>query len=231
MIHKLAGVCREFGVGLGLLYALDRALQRLSSRLRIYAYQFMVQPITDKPLLPARFARRFEMREIKQGDQAVALMPARADIKQARFEQEATCLGAYSGDRLIGYLWFCRRAYEEDEVRCTYLVSPADKAVFDFDLYIFPEHRMGLAFVAIWQGASDYLRARGIEFTFSRLTRFNVASQRAHDHLGWKAVGRACFFQVGPVELMAATVWPYFHVSCSKDNRVRLQLSPLKGQQ
>src|SRR5688572_28392453 len=154
MVHKLVDVYREYGLVLGLFYGIDRALQRLSSRLRLYVYQIMVQPITDKPLLPERFAKRFEIREIKQGDPEVALMPARPDIKESRFAQNAVCLGCYRDGRLIGYFWFSYVRYEEDEARCTYLVTPEAKAIFDYDLYILPEHRMGFALAGIWHGAS-----------------------------------------------------------------------------
>ena len=228
MINKLAGVYREYGLVLGLIYGVDRVLRRFSSRLRIHLYQFMVQPITAKPLLPARFSSRYQIREINRGDAELALMPARPEIRQSRFDQHACCLGAFSNGRLVGYIWFCFGQYEEDEVRCDYLLPSGNKAVFDFDLYIFPEHRMGLAFVAIWQAANDYLRARGIERTFSRLTRFNLASERAHNHLGWKAIGRAFFLAVGPVEMMLATLRPYVHASWSRTNRVRLKLYPAK---
>ena len=232
-ISKLVGVYEEYGLCLGLLYGIDRMLQRLSSRLRLYAYRFMVQPITDEPLLPARFSHRFQMREIKRGDPELALMPARPEIKEARFAQNAICLGAFRDERFIGYIWFCHGAYEEDEVRCTYLVTPQMQAVFDFDLYIFPEHRMGRGFAAIWHLASQYLRKNGIRFTYSRLTQFNLASGRAHDHLGWKGAGRALFLQAGPVEIMAATIWPYLHISWARDSRVRLRLVPtaLQAQQ
>lgn len=226
MLRNLVGVYREYGLALGLLYAMDRALRRLSSRLRLYPYRFMVQPLAEKPLLPERFAKRLEIREIRRGDPEVALMPARAEIKDARFAQHAICLGAFREARLVGYMWFCFRAYEEDEVRCTYLVAPEDEAVFDFDVYIFPEHRMGLAFAAMWDGASNYLRSRGIRFTFSRLTQFNVASRRAHDRLGSKAVGRALFLQVGRAQVMAATIRPYLHVSRTAARRVQLRLLP-----
>jgi hypothetical protein len=219
-------VYREYGLVLGLFYGLDRALQRLSSHLGLFVYQFMMQPIADKALLPQRFARRLEMREIRRGDPEIALMPARPDIKEARFAQKSVCLGAYYGGRLIGYLWFCYGRYEEDEARCSYIVTPEREAIFDYDFYIFPEHRMGLAFAGIWHGANEYLRKRGIRYTFSRLTRFNLASQRAHDHLGWKPVGRAVFLHAGPLQVMVATLWPYVHISCSPSNRVRLQLRP-----
>lgn len=226
MVHKLVGVYREYGLVTGFLYGLDRVLQRVSARLRLYAYEVMVQPISGQPLLPERVARRLEFREIRRGDAEVSLMPARPEIKEARFAQNAVCLGAYRDGSLIGYLWFCYGQYEEDEARCTYVVTPKGEAVFDYDLYIFPEHRMGFAFAGIWHGANEYLRKRGIRYTFSRYTRFNLASRRAHERLGGRPVGSAVFLQLGPVQLMAATLWPFLQFSLSPSQRVRLRLRP-----
>jgi hypothetical protein len=98
--------------------------------------------------------------------------------------------------------------------------------VFDFDFYLFPEHRMGLGFVGLWNGANAFLNRRGVHHTFSRLTRFNVASRRAHQHLGWKVVGRALFLQAWRIEIMLATLFPYVHISATKSGRVRLALRP-----
>jgi hypothetical protein len=226
MLQKIRGVFREFGLGVGLLYGMDRALQQLSSSLRLYVYEFMVQPISKQPLVPARLTKSLEIREIRAGDPEIDLMPVRPEIKRARFEQNAVCLGAFQNGQFIAYMWFCYRAYEEDEVRCTYFVTPPDEAVFDFDLYIFPKHRLSLAFVGLWNGANRYLSERGIQYTFSRLTRFNVGSRRAHDHLGWASVGRAVFLQAWRAELMIATVFPYLHLSLRQGNRVSLKLRP-----
>ena len=226
MVHKLVDVYREYGLVTGFFYGIDRMLQRLSSRLRLYAYQVMVQPIIDKSLLPERFAQRLEFREIRRGDPEVERMPARPEIKEARFAQNAVCLGTYREGLLIGYLWFCYGQYEEDEARCNYVVTPKGEAIFDYDLYIFPEHRMGFAFAGIWHGANRYLYQRGIRYTFSRYTRFNLASRRAHERLGGRPVGSAVFLQLGPVQLMAATLWPFLHLSLSQSQRVTLQLRP-----
>ena len=226
MFHKLAALFKEFGFFAGLLYVSDRFLASISPGLRLYFYDIMVQPIHKEPLIPERLSRNLEIREIKRGDPEVDLMPARPDIKEARFEQNAVCLGAFQKGKFIGYMWFCPYAYEEDEVRCTFLVSPVDEAVFDFDFYIFPEHRLGLAFVGLWDGANRFLHARGIRYTYSRLTQFNVASKRAHDHLGWKRVGRTIFFRAWGLEIMLATIFPYLHFSLGKTSRVRLRLRP-----
>src|SRR5207244_10315742 len=121
--------------------------------------------------------------EIRPGDPEIELMPARPDIKELRFAQNAICLGAFQKGKFIGYIWFCFRIYDEDEVRCTFLLTPRDEAVFDFDLYIFPEYRMGLGFMGIWNGACTVLWSRVLKYAFSRLIRVNEAYCRAHDHL------------------------------------------------
>jgi hypothetical protein len=145
-------------------------------------------------------------------------------VRRARRDQNATCLGAFKKGVLIGYMWFCRGSYDEDEVRCTYVLNAVDESVFDFDFFLFPEHRMGPAFAALWKGAGQFLHNRGIRYTFSRLTRFNVASRRAHQHLGGKIVGRALFLHFGRIEIMIATLSPFLWASIT--GRVRMILRP-----
>lgn len=228
MRSKLLGPFKEFGLLAGGLYAADQVLRRLSPKTGIYVYEMMVQPIGGKKLLPVNLAKNLTFAEIKRGHPAIEMMPARPEIKAARFEQGAFCLGVFRREKLIGYAWFCFNTYEEDEVRCTYELAVSDQSVFDFDFYILPEHRMGIGFLAVWHGANEYLRARNVRYTFSRLTRFNVASRRAHAHLGWKCVGRALFFQAWRVELMLATLSPFIFLSWSANHRPRLRLWPDK---
>ena len=226
MWRLIAGPFREFGALAGSLYAIDRVLRRISPRLGLYVYELMVQPITGRPLLPPNLVRNLDFVEIGRGHPDLALMPARDDIKALRFEQGARCLGVYRKGKLIGYLWFCSGRYEEDEVRCTYHLAEQDRSVFDFDLYVIPEHRMGIGFMAIWHGANLFLSERGIHYTFSRLTRFNVASRRAHAHLGWRRVGRALFLQAWSAELMLSTLFPFVALTWRRGQRVRLRLAP-----
>ena len=221
-IQRLLGPFREFGFGVGLLYMADRALRALSPKCGLYVYELLAQPIVGKPLLPSGLARNLRSAEICSGHPDLALMPAREDIKSARFEQGARCLGVYKSDELIGYVWFCRDRYEEDEVRCTYLLADPASGVFDFDLVVVPKHRMGIGFVALWDAANRFLAAQGVSHTFSRMTRFNLSSRRAHARMGARCVGRATFLQVGRLELMLASVQPY--VACTFTGRVPLRL-------
>jgi hypothetical protein len=226
MLRWMTGPFREFGIVAGTLYATDRLLQKLSPRLRLYAYEFVAQPIPDKPLLRPGHVKGFEFREIKRDDPEVGLMPARAEIKEQRFERGAVCLGAYRKTTLIGYIWLGFREYEEDEIRCTYSLAEPARSVFDFDVYLFPEHRMGLGFMAIWHGANEHLRNRGVRFTFSRVSRSNLASRRSHARLGARIVGRAIFLQAWGSEWMLSTLSPYLFFSGSSRRRPRLTLGP-----
>src|SRR5690606_25033252 len=119
------------------LYLVDRLLERLSSQFRLHFYELVAQPIPDRPLLSTGLRKNLEFRQIREGDPDIESMPARSEVKESRFRQQAICLGVYQKGVLIGYGWFCFERYEEDEVRCTY-VLPAD-GVFDFDVYVFPD--------------------------------------------------------------------------------------------
>ncbi len=227
LLTRLASPFKEFGLLAGALYMLDRLLRTISPNLGLQVYEFMVQPIAGqghKPLLPPNLARNLSFVEIGRGHPDLAKMPAREDIKLQRFEQGAHCLGAYKKGELIGYLWYCRQRYQEDLVRCTYELVDEERSIFDFDLYVLPQHRLGLAFLGIWHGVNETLGPMGARYTFSRLTRFNTASRRAHAHLGWRRVGSAVFVCAWRMELMFCSLAPYLSLTLSR--RVQLRLAP-----
>jgi hypothetical protein len=223
VLQRVTSPFREYGVGVGFLYTIDRMLSRLSDRLHLRVYDLMMQPVTDEPL-SKRGLSPLNIREIQPEDPSLALLPVRPDILRARRGQRAICLGGFRGEVLVGYMWFCRERYDEDEVRCTYELGSPRESVFDFDFFIFPEHRMGTAFVRLWTGVNQHLRSAGIRFTFSRVTRFNMQSRRAHQQLGARRVARAVFLQLGRCEVMLATLAPY--VSASFARRPRVTLAP-----
>jgi hypothetical protein len=226
---KLSALYREFGPAAGSLYLADRLLQSVSPSMRIFVYELMVQPIQHTSHRELRALKAFEYREIRPGDAELAAMPVPRAVIDARFEQGAICLGTFKQQRFVGYMWFAFKSYEEDEVRCTYALVPSSESVFDFDLYIFPEFRMGLAFVAIWQGGIAFLMSRGVRQSFSRLTRFNVASRRAHQHLGWKLVARAVTLRLWRFECMATTIYPYLSLSMTRRPRLELRADVLRS--
>jgi hypothetical protein len=228
VIKKIFGPFAEFGLLAGFLYLLDRLLIAASPDTRLFVYELMVQPISDKPLLKGP-PNPIELRQIMRGDSVLDRIPIPRDVVASRFQQDAVCFGAFRKETFVGYIWFSFDGYEEDETRCTYVLSPAGESVFDFDLYIFPEYRLGRAFVGIWEAAMKMLHGRGIRYSFSRLTRFNTASRRAHAHLRWKLVGRAIFLKLWGLECMAATVSPYVSLSRRRRPALRLRADALQN--
>jgi hypothetical protein len=226
LVKRALGPFREFGIVAGGLYLADRLLRSMSPRLGLQVYELMEQPIDGRALLPAGLARNLEFVEIGPGHAALSKMPARDEVKALRFEQGARCLGVYRKGDLLGYMWWCPHRYDEDEVRCTYRLHPVDASVFDFDLYVMPEHRLGIAFLAIWHGANQWLHAQGVRHSFSRVTWFNLPSRRAHARLGGRRVGCALFVQLLSTELMISTVRPYIATSWRRDGRMTLYLTP-----
>ena len=223
---RWAGPFREFGAWLGSLYVLNRLLNSLSRQLGLRVYDFMVQPIGGKPVLPLNLSKNLVARSIVRGDPEVAGMPARDAIKAARFAQGAHCLGAYRKGQLMGYMWYAKHRHREDEVRCDYVLAEPASSVFDFDFYVLPQYRLGLGFVGVWHCANEVLSAQGVRYTFSRLTVFNTASRRAHARLGWQRVGWGVFLQAWSVEFMLASLSPYVGATFRASQRISLTLRP-----
>lgn len=226
MFARVVSAIKEFGAGPAVIYLADRVLQRISASWHLRFYELMVQPIPERPLLPGNLVKSLSFREIAAGDPELELMPAPAGVRAARFAQGSVCLGMFRKGELIGYSWFVFNRYAEDEARFDFVLDSPIDSVFDFDLYLFPEHRLGLGFAGLWHGVNEHLRARGIRYTFSRLNRFNLASRRAHEHLGWRRIGRAFVLQLGSVELIFTGLAPFIRLSLSPDSRMLLRLSP-----
>lgn len=218
------GPFREFGFLVGCCYVVDRLLSRVSPALGLYLYEFVAQPVTTKPLLPSGLSRNLSAGEIGPGHPDLVLMPARDDIKRRRFEQGARCIATYRKGELIGYVWYARRQYLEDEVCCTYVLVDEARSAFDFDVYVMPSQRAGIAFSGIWQNANEHLAAQGVSHTFSRVSRFNLASRRAHARLGAQPVGWGVFLRLGALEVMLASMAPFVSISTGRGRRVTLRL-------
>lgn len=226
MFQRLAGPFREFGFFPGLVYAIHRVLTRISPRLGFVYHDWMVQPIPEKPLLPERRRDAYTTREIPEGDPLIDQMPLRPGVAAARFAQDVVCLGTFRKDELVGYIWLAFGSFEEDEARCTFVLEPVSESVFDFDLYVLEKYRMGMGFIAVWDGAARYLRERGVRHSYSRLDHFNRKSAAAHDRLGWKRVGSAVILKLGTFELQVTSMAPFVFLLLTKAQRARIRLLP-----
>lgn len=210
MFQKVTSAVRMFGLLDGLGYLIDQSLVRTGvggySR-----YLLTAQPIPalEKKLRPGKV----EVVELRTGDPRLNDLPLDEQVVAARFAQGAICVAAVSEGRAIACAWFTFGWYNEDMVRCRYVLKPVGRVAWDFDVYVAPEYRMGRTFARLWEGANELLRTLEVTWSMSRISAYNAESLKSHSRLGAKVIGRAAFLSLGPVQISWATVPPYFHIS------------------
>lgn len=224
-MKKVRAVIAEMGYVIGLLYFASRLMERLfAGRIRLVVYQLVAQPVSNVPALPSRRGRTIEVRELAH-DEVYALPVDRPrEVLESRFAQNARCLVATSQGRFLGFLWFVRGPYAEDDVRCLFVPDPLGVVSWDFDVFVDPAARLGFAFTRLWDEANRLLSSEGVKWSLSRISAFNVGSLASHRRMGLKRVASAAFLCLGPVQLMCATKWPYVHVSLCRASRPVMRL-------
>lgn len=210
VMRKFRGLVSEFGFGNAVLYVMGLALRVICPRVFIYRYYIVAQPVPDKDLLPARRGKSIEVRELKAGDPAFSALPLDDDVLAFRFAQNVICLGAFQDEKVIGCLWMCFDAYEEDEVRCVFRLDPASRTSWDFDVYLHPDARLGFAFLRLWDAANTILRARGISWSLSRISGFNPGSMASHSRMGATRVGGLVALKGPRKQLVFSRYAPHF---------------------
>ncbi|MGE3936218.1 MAG: hypothetical protein AB7F67_23345 [Rhodospirillaceae bacterium] len=202
----------------GTLYSLDRALAAVSPRLRLYRYVIVAQPVRAAPLLPPGRGKSIAVRPLEPGDPAFAQLPIGPDVLAWRFGQGATCLGAFRDGVAIGCLWLAFDGFEEDEIAARFVPDPA-AAAWDFDVWVDPAHRTGLAFARLWDEANALMRARGIRWSVSRISAFNAGSQTAHARLDARPLGTVTALRLGGLQLAWSGTRPRLSLAAGRRGR------------
>jgi GNAT superfamily N-acetyltransferase len=210
-LHR-AGLVRELGIVPALFYAVARALRLVTGRDVIRHYLFTAQPVPARPLNRISARRQIGVEVIAPEAYQVDWFPRPASVIADRFRQGGLCFAAFKGEEAVGSLWLARDEYWEDEVACRFVPAPGDLAVWDFDVYVKPEHRGGRVFAYLWDEAFQWLRDNGYQWTMSRVDAFNPASIRAHGRLGARVVGRGIFFVAGKLQISLFTIRPFVHL-------------------
>ena len=221
-IRAARDAVHRFGWRDGALYLLDRALDRFTGgRARLVKYAVVAQPVPEKPLLGASRSE-LDVRAVSADDPIVRSFPRPPEVIAWRFRGGGLCFVACRGEQFVGFLWLHEQPYEEDEVRCIFVPQPQHAAVWDYDVYVEPEFRLGRAFVRLWDAAYEHLRLRGARWTMSRISSFNSASLASHARLGARKLASATFLCLGCVQLSWFSMLPWVHLSFSHAQRPRL---------
>jgi hypothetical protein len=208
MLTRYFHTIAELGAGNAAWYILARCLAVFGCRL--YRYHFVAQRVA--PLALRRNAGKILVRGIASPAELPPAYPRPPEVVAARFRQGGCSIAAWSGSKLAGFLWYQFGAYHEDEVRARYCL-PSPRSCWDYDVFVQPQLRVGIAFCRLWDEAHSRMRARGIEWTCSRISAFNPASLRAHRRIGTVLLGSANFFTWGRWQLMLSGHAPHLHLS------------------
>ncbi len=213
--NQITDAVKRLGWQDGTLYLVSHTLQLMSKGfLRFHKYYLVAQPVPARPFL-SHPTSELRIERIASEHPLVAQFPRPQAVLERRFADGAVCIAASKRGKFIGFIWLQYGKYEEDEVRCHYLPSPVDRAVWDYDVYIEPIYRKGRMFLRLWDAAHDYLRRSGIEWTVSRISAFNRESLSSHRRLGTVPLGKASFLCAGRAQVALFSIPPVFRVSCT----------------
>jgi hypothetical protein len=173
-------------------YALARATAALPG-VDYRRYRVIAVPRAAMPPMPrGHTARILSEAEIRHVGGELELSDATIDF---RLRQGMCCLGAFRGERLLGVNWLTERPFDEDEVTVRFVPPPG--AAWDTGLYIRPEDRGGRGFAALWAGTAEWLAARGLDWSMSRITDYNIGSWRAHARMGGRIIETLTALRIG----------------------------------
>jgi hypothetical protein len=215
MFKKVLNIAAEVGWANMALLAANRFLADCHLPVQFIRYHLVAQPVAPKAFLPAGRGADLTVRVIQEGDPGLDALPLTQEVLRYRYAQGGVCLGIFKKGAVIGSLWFCFGSYLEDEVRCQYVLQPAAQCAWDYGLYIAPSARGGIAFLRLWDEANRYLRARGINWSLSRISAFNAQSSSSHARLGAQRVGSLLFLKAGLSQLALLDRRPFVHLSTS----------------
>lgn len=226
MLTRLHQSITSLGMGNAMLYAVHRLLERASAgRLRIVKYLIVAQPVSNGSDERLRADPGICIECMVADHPLVQSLPRPAAVIAKRYRDGAVCLAATRSGVFAGSLWWQRGSYEEDEVRCLFALTEPVLAVWDFDVYVAPQFRLGRMMARLWQHANRMLYDDGVRWSFSRISAFNPASLAAHSRLGIVRLSSAVFLVAGSFQVALFTQRPFVHLSWHAADRPVLRLS------
>lgn len=224
---RLGRTLQSLGWVDGLLYLIDRTLRRASGgRVRLIKYRLVAQPLGMASTLPMRGSGSTRVELAGPDHRHAGTFPRPPWVIAMRYRNGARCLVATVKDQFAGYLWWQREHYDEDEVRCRFVLSDAAVSAWDFDVYVEPRYRLGRTMALLWQAAEGQLMSEGVRWSFSRISAFNAESLTSHARLGAVVCATAHFLVVGRLQVSLIGQPPFLHLSLSDASRPLLRLAP-----
>lgn len=196
-IGKLKRLIADLGWLDASIYALDRCGSAFTGAIGITRYILVAQPVPEKPLLPSGRGESLTVRPLSSSDDLGNETPLSPSVLASRERRGSICVGAFDGHRLIGFACAALGPHDDELVLARFTPLPHAKAAWDYDFYIAPRYRLGFAFPRIWDEMFTLLRDRGIAWTTSYITAYNITSLKSHLRLGAVPVGGFVVVKLG----------------------------------
>ena len=165
-----------------------------------HRYAIVAQPRLALPPMP----RGFTVRALGAEELAVHRVDATPQVQTRRFAEGLTCLASFDAkQRLTGLVWLREDRHDEDEVAVRFLLP--DGCCWDTGLWIAPQFRMGRSFAALWAGAGEWMDARGLTHSLSRISDYNLPALLAHKRMGARVLAHRSFLRLGKWQWSASS--------------------------
>jgi len=211
------------------LYRAHRLLQRLSgNRASLNVYLFCAQPVGSAALKRVRDDASTRVVSVGPGDPLLSVFPRPQTVLAQRFATGASCHAVIVKEQFAGHIWLASDRYDEDEVRCRY-VLPDATTVWDFDVYVSPPFRATRAMARLWKGVDAVLQSRGVAWSCSRISLYNAASIQTHERLGARHLCTGAFLTMGALQAALFTRPMRVHLTMSASQVPMLAIPRLKS--
>ena len=220
MFAKIRVLLGNFGFADTCVFLGNRVLQAISrGHWRLLKYYVVAQPVPAPRDAAPRRPGGLEVRLLTRDEILAQSWPRPHHVIERRLTDGAQCVAAFSKGQMIGFQWTLVGPYEEDEVRTRFIPEPAGQAAWDFDIFVLPEHRIGRAFMRLWDETNARLHENGVRWTMSRISAFALESRRSHARMQAENVGACVYLCFGRVQFSLFDRQPKVHVGLSERSR------------
>lgn len=227
MVEPLVSAINSLGLINGMLYLIGRAMQAISGgRWRLIRYYLVAQPVPN-PFTPAcRPSEKDKVLEVTLSYPILESFPRPYSVIHGRFKKNYVCFAASNKQKFSGFLWFARGSYDEDEVHCRFLLAAPNSTVWDFDVHVEPDFRLGRTFARLWDAANERFSSSGIEWSISRISAFNKQSLQSHGRMGIRRLHILTFVCFGKLQIGIMSCRPYLSICWNGLNSPTVVLEP-----
>lgn len=214
----------RYGWWNGFIFLFARGLERVSiGRARLLRFFVLARPIGDRSAERPAGDDQVIVREIDASSRLLDQIPGDHMALHRRLQTGNVCIAASTEDRFLGHLWLRRARHDEEDARALYVLDPSHKAMWGFDVRVEDDEPSGRSIATrLWDGADDYMRAHGVEWTVSRIPAFAPSTHDPEDARSALRIASITFLKLGNAQLGVFTCSPYLSLSWRSRSRPRI---------